>query len=401
MELEVVKEMNIEEFKEWLKHHPDSELAIELLESWLLDENNHYGCIDLTKELARIKSQDLIKHLAIERLVECYLQANGKVMADMTSACEAYKQRMTQIERVNKAKAWKRPFIKLGTALKTVFTQSVDAIIRELEQALIELSLIRSEIHDLEKTKIASAKEANDILLKAQQECQNMYEKVRVETYTMRQEGTATIERARQQSASEITDLRKEVLRLQNEVSLLESARAEVLKEDPVRILKLLEGQEKKLQDSYGRTFWITKSMKIDDEYSSRHGQMEERPIETSEHEAMLISSLCREGDHAPVLDIDFPAELIPSSTPGHFHLYLHKRMPWDTYKRLLVALRKADIIQNEWCEMSFKREATMALKPGIDRKEVSIKAEEVKASQNEKVQDPQPRSGLSRGMRK
>ena len=38
-------------------------------------------------------------------------------------------------------------------------------------------------------------------------------------------------------------------------------------------------------------------------------------------------------GMHRPILDIDLPAALIPSSTPGHYHLYIDKPMEWDRYE--------------------------------------------------------------------
>lgn len=59
-----------------------------------------------------------------------------------------------------------------------------------------------------------------------------------------------------------------------------------------------------------------------------------------------LISSACFDGLHRPVLDIDFDARLVPSSTPGHFHLYLDGlALDWERYERLLEALTAAGVI--------------------------------------------------------
>lgn len=49
---------------------------------------------------------------------------------------------------------------------------------------------------------------------------------------------------------------------------------------------------------------------------------------------------------HRPVLDIDFGAALVPSGTPGHFHLYLDKLMKWGDYSALMTALMDAGIIE-------------------------------------------------------
>ena len=49
---------------------------------------------------------------------------------------------------------------------------------------------------------------------------------------------------------------------------------------------------------------------------------------------------------HRPVLDLDFPAQLIPSSTPGHFHLYLDVKIPWRKYMKMLKAMEKAGVLE-------------------------------------------------------
>lgn len=65
--------------------------------------------------------------------------------------------------------------------------------------------------------------------------------------------------------------------------------------------------------------------------------------------EANIITSI--DGDsfgmyHRPVIDIDFESALIPSSTPGHYHLYIDKLIPSQDYFDLLDALAKVEIVQ-------------------------------------------------------
>lgn len=64
---------------------------------------------------------------------------------------------------------------------------------------------------------------------------------------------------------------------------------------------------------------------------------------------ANLVSSLCVDGLHRPALDIDFPCELVPSSTPGCFHLYIDKGVSTEQYMNLLEALANAGICQTFW----------------------------------------------------
>lgn len=67
---------------------------------------------------------------------------------------------------------------------------------------------------------------------------------------------------------------------------------------------------------------------------------------------------------HAPVLDLDFPAMLVPSSTPGHFHLYLDKVMTWPEYEQLLEALEVAHVLEPGYVSASRARRATFVRDP-------------------------------------
>jgi hypothetical protein len=84
--------------------------------------------------------------------------------------------------------------------------------------------------------------------------------------------------------------------------------------------------------------------------------------------EANLITSraLDQEGGvnmHRPLLDIDFEAALIPSSSPGKFHLYLDKPMPRSTYNALLRALADAGIIERGFAESGMGSELGTTLR--------------------------------------
>lgn len=59
---------------------------------------------------------------------------------------------------------------------------------------------------------------------------------------------------------------------------------------------------------------------------------------------------------HAPTLDIDVPCELLPSSQPGHYHLYIHKAITWSYYKKLLIALSECGIIEVGYKSASINR---------------------------------------------
>lgn len=83
---------------------------------------------------------------------------------------------------------------------------------------------------------------------------------------------------------------------------------------------------------------------------------------------ANLIGSKLPNGNHAPVLDLDFPAHLVPSTTEGHFHLYLDKEVSWRQYSSLLWALREAGLIEDGYYKASIAREQTLVRIPGVKK---------------------------------
>lgn len=85
-------------------------------------------------------------------------------------------------------------------------------------------------------------------------------------------------------------------------------------------------------------------------------------------NEATLVLSKHRDFDnvHWPVLDIDLPCHLIPSTREGHFHLVIEHPMQWHDYKELLVALYNAGIIERGYMEVAKKHGYTSIRRPGV-----------------------------------
>lgn len=75
---------------------------------------------------------------------------------------------------------------------------------------------------------------------------------------------------------------------------------------------------------------------------------------------ANAVGSLCVNGKHAPALDIDFQARLVPSRTRGHFHLYLDKQMSWRRYRILLWVLQWTGIIEKGYYKAAVRRKKTI-----------------------------------------
>jgi hypothetical protein len=69
---------------------------------------------------------------------------------------------------------------------------------------------------------------------------------------------------------------------------------------------------------------------------------------------------------HRPVLDVDLSMHIIPSSTPGHGHLYIDKPMTWAVYERLLDALAAAGIVEQGYVNVSKERGFTAVRVPWV-----------------------------------
>lgn len=111
--------------------------------------------------------------------------------------------------------------------------------------------------------------------------------------------------------------------------------------------------------DEYG----ITNEVRVDVDY-----EMLDREEVGSWSEANAVSSLCRDGQHMPAIDIDRYCEVVPSSTFGHFHLYINVKMSWWRYRVLLWALKYSGVIEPGFYRASRRRGQTMLRLPGVKK---------------------------------
>lgn len=96
--------------------------------------------------------------------------------------------------------------------------------------------------------------------------------------------------------------------------------------------------------------------------------------VVTDLSEANVVSSIVprpsgmSERTHRPVLDLDIPAFLVPSSTPGHSHLYIDHEVPDEAFWRLCDALAEAGILQEGYVAASKSRGYTSVRLPWIKK---------------------------------
>lgn len=86
-------------------------------------------------------------------------------------------------------------------------------------------------------------------------------------------------------------------------------------------------------------------------------------------HDATLVTSRVQGSrKHKVVLDLDMDAALVPSTTPGHFHLYIDKEMDWYHYANLLRALAQVGIIERGFAEASISKGYSSVRPPWVKK---------------------------------
>lgn len=79
---------------------------------------------------------------------------------------------------------------------------------------------------------------------------------------------------------------------------------------------------------------------------------------------AKLLTSKVGEDRHVVALDIDMPVTVVPSSTEGHYHLYIDHEMDTETYLELVDALAKAGVVEQGYAHMARVRKMTRLRTP-------------------------------------
>ena len=111
--------------------------------------------------------------------------------------------------------------------------------------------------------------------------------------------------------------------------------------------------------DAVGRGYWNCPGMDTQGSSNEADRHLHEERHPSTEVAANLISSLCKDGLHRPVLDFDFPARYVPSSTPGHGHLYIDRQICWDSYEKLLLAMEECCLLEPGYVTAAIERKAT------------------------------------------
>lgn len=74
---------------------------------------------------------------------------------------------------------------------------------------------------------------------------------------------------------------------------------------------------------------------------------------------------------HYLMIDLDVQSYLVPSTTPGHSHLYIDRDIPWSDLEQLLRALAACGIVEPGYVNASIERRSTTLRLPWI-KKEIT-----------------------------
>lgn len=80
----------------------------------------------------------------------------------------------------------------------------------------------------------------------------------------------------------------------------------------------------------------------------------------------VITSALIGSDLHAPVIDLDLPVTLLPSSTKDHYHLYIDKPMTRRQMLKLLKTMRDVGIVEEGFYRAARKRGAAAVRLPWI-----------------------------------
>ena len=124
------------------------------------------------------------------------------------------------------------------------------------------------------------------------------------------------------------------------------------------------------------RTHWRSWDLGIKDEPLIKSlWQYRQRENRVQSDDANLGSSITDDGRHMPILDLDFPHHIVPSTTPGHSHLYFDQPIGKIQWLVLMTALRFAGLIETGFFVWSIRRGGNFVRIPGLPKDpSVSVK---------------------------
>jgi hypothetical protein len=121
------------------------------------------------------------------------------------------------------------------------------------------------------------------------------------------------------------------------------------------------------------RTYWKAWSLGIANEpllFSLvKYRRAQDRVQVDKPWEGNLVSSITTDGKQMPILDLDFPHRVGPSTNPGHSHLYLDVEMSNWQWFWFMFGLWQGGVIELGFFVWSIRRGGNFVRIPGTQKK--------------------------------
>lgn len=97
-----------------------------------------------------------------------------------------------------------------------------------------------------------------------------------------------------------------------------------------------------------------------------KYRQYEDR--QPTAEDANVVSSNLPDGKHAPIVDLDFPHRYVPSTTPGHGHLYLDVPVSGWRWFMLNLGLYLGGATEKGYFLWSLRRRGNFVRREGVKK---------------------------------
>jgi hypothetical protein len=67
-------------------------------------------------------------------------------------------------------------------------------------------------------------------------------------------------------------------------------------------------------------------------------------------------------------LELGVPVQILPSSTPGHHHVYIDAEMKWRPYRALCKAMVRVGLLESAFVDLMISHSMSMLLRPGLTK---------------------------------
>lgn len=190
------------EFQEWLRRNMTSDVALQILEECLIEENSSYAALNFEQALRELQQKDGGRYYLLKALLEAYATKEGQVLLDPKMVNASYKERKRQLDLLKSMGRFRRFVYRLSQAVVGLLNEKSETeAIQEAIQITGEVKIAKDELATLEAKKAQTAYDTNQLLFTASDKANKILsdanEKAFQSSQELLKESRASIERER------------------------------------------------------------------------------------------------------------------------------------------------------------------------------------------------------------